>query len=541
MAAKHLKHFPKPLLDDLVANRWLPIVGAGLSRNAVLPSGQTMPLWNELGKFLAEDMQDYEYENPIDSISAYEHKFGRAKLIEKLSNLLFINKAQLGKTHRTFCAVQFDIVCTTNFDFLLEKGYENISRPYTPVIEQKQLSINRTPSTALLKLHGDLNHPDRLVATEEDYDLFVERYPVIATYLSNLFITRTAVLIGYSLDDPDFRQLWKIVGKRLGKVRRPAYALCVGARTADIARFKRRGVEVINLSKNKANYGKILSEVFEELRDYWQESFAVGNQVIEEESLQEFLFPKDSPTRLCYFTLPSSVRRFYRERVFPLVREAGFVPVTRDDVISPGDNLVAKIEALISKAFLVLIDASSNFASVETRIAITRKKADRVRIIFEEGTTIPLNIRQAQILKRPDLESDEVETFLAALDGWFKEAAKELKPRLVEAHRLLHAKEYRAAVISAISHLETTIRNRDDLQTQPIRGRGRKFIPFRQRLVMASDEDLLRKSEVQRILRWLKIRNDVVHKHTAVSAREARQIVKGIEEITSSPRWQKVN
>jgi hypothetical protein len=37
MAAKHISKFPKPLLDDLVAGRWLPIVGAGFSRNAVLP------------------------------------------------------------------------------------------------------------------------------------------------------------------------------------------------------------------------------------------------------------------------------------------------------------------------------------------------------------------------------------------------------------------------------------------------------------------------------------------------------------------------
>jgi SIR2-like domain len=29
----------------------------------------------------------------------------------------------------------------------------------------------------------------------------------LATYLSNQLITKTAVFIGYSLDDPDFRQL----------------------------------------------------------------------------------------------------------------------------------------------------------------------------------------------------------------------------------------------------------------------------------------------------------------------------------------------
>jgi hypothetical protein len=60
MAARHLNRFPKPLLDDLVAGRWLPIVGAGFSRNAVLPPPKEMPLWPDLGKLLASELRDYE-------------------------------------------------------------------------------------------------------------------------------------------------------------------------------------------------------------------------------------------------------------------------------------------------------------------------------------------------------------------------------------------------------------------------------------------------------------------------------------------------
>ncbi len=200
MKNKYLEQFPKPLLDDLVDGRWLPIVGAGLSRNAFLPHQQTIPLWNELGEGIAEDMQDYEYANPTDAISAYSHEFSRPKLIEKLSELLFIDEAQPGETHRAFCALKFDIVCTTNLDFLLERQYARNSIPYTPLINEDQLSIKLPNShIALLKLHGDLHHPDRLVATEEDYDAFLARYPVIATYLANLLITRGQVLFSVEI------------------------------------------------------------------------------------------------------------------------------------------------------------------------------------------------------------------------------------------------------------------------------------------------------------------------------------------------------
>jgi hypothetical protein len=57
MATKYLQSFPKPLLDDLIAGRWLPIVGAGFSRNAVLPQGKAMPLWTDLGEALGRDLK----------------------------------------------------------------------------------------------------------------------------------------------------------------------------------------------------------------------------------------------------------------------------------------------------------------------------------------------------------------------------------------------------------------------------------------------------------------------------------------------------
>ncbi len=497
-------------------------------------------------------MQDYEYVYPIDAISAYAHEFGRPKLIEKLSDLLLIGEARPGKTHRAFCSIQFDIVCTTNLDFLLERQYERALKSCTPLIGEDQLSIKlQESSVALLKLHGDLNHPDRLVATEEDYDTFLERYPSVATYLANLLITRTAVLIGYSLDDPDFRQVWQVVGERLGKARRMAYALCVGARPADVTRFERRGVKVINLPGKKSKYGEILSEAFGELKNYWQEQIVPESRVIEEEPLQELSLPRGSATRLCFFALPLSAHPFYRMRVFPLVREVGLVPVTADEVISPGESVVAKVEALISRASFVVVDASSEFTLAEARMALGQNEPGRLCVIIEEGAPIPVEIQRPEILResdlaseedalvpierqrikvlsRPDLVSVEVGQFLRDLEEWLREAVGGLKPRLSgETRRLFHAREYRAAVISAITNLETVLRERLDV---PI-SRGRKFISLREMLDTADKKGLLGKYRAAQVSQWLKIRNYVVHGHGSVSEKAAREIVRGVEEI----------
>ncbi len=547
MRTKYLKKFPPPLLDDLVCGRWLPIVGAGMSKNAVLAAGNTMPLWQELGEKLAEEIQGFEYESPIDAISAFDHEFRRPKLIEKLTELLHIYDAKPGDAHRTFCDVPFDIVCTTNFDFFLERQYELTPRPCTSLVEEDQLSVNlQGSSIALLKLHGDLNHPNRLVVTEEDYDAFLERYPVLATYLANLLITRTPVLIGYSMSDPDFRQLWQIVEERLGKARRLAYALCVGVSSTEVARFHRRGVKVINLSKNRKRSGQVLSETFDELNKYWQEKNPIGSQLKEEESPEQFTLQKKAVTRLCFFAIPLSARPFYLANVFPLVEEVGLAPITADPNTSPGGNIFATIDALVSRASLIVVDTSSEYAVAEARRTIAREKPVKVLVVAQEGTSTPFDMTGMEILYRPDLTSRDVgkflDEFLVRLTATLEEIqpkladerhrslqSEEIQPKLAgERHRLLKSNEYRAAVISAITHLETVLRRRLDVAETTDRG----FVSVTNMINIAKRRELLGKFAVDQVLRWLEMRNQVVHSDISVSPTMAKRIVHGVDEIT---------
>ena len=116
-------------------------------------------------------------------------------------------------------------ICTTNWDTLLERGFDLADREYV-IVEEEQLSIGVNPrAVTLIKLHGDLDHPHRLVASEADYDRYIARNPLLVTYVSNLLITRTPLFIGYSIDDPDFRQIMAVISDRLGRLTRMGYAL----------------------------------------------------------------------------------------------------------------------------------------------------------------------------------------------------------------------------------------------------------------------------------------------------------------------------
>ena len=277
--------------------------------------------------------------------------------MNQLRELLLVGDAQPGSVHKAFCDIPFDIVCTTNFDFLLERQYELIPRFVYPIVDEDQLSINvSSAGTKLLKLHGDLNHPKRLVATEADYDGFLVSYPLMATYLANQLISKTALFVGYSLDDPDFRQVWRAVTDRLGRTRRAAYSIGVNVGASDVMRFQRRGVKVISLPGPKDGYGEVLAQAFMELRDYIRDNVIAVSNVTEEQSLQELLLPRATSTRLCFFSVPLAILSFYRQYVFPAVEDAGFVPVTADELVTPGDSLLAKIDTLIDRAFVMVIE-----------------------------------------------------------------------------------------------------------------------------------------------------------------------------------------
>lgn len=531
MPKKYIDAFPKPLLDDLVTGKWLPIIGAGFSRNAILPPKKQMPLWHELGKLIGKELGDYEPSNPIDALSAYEYEFKRPKLIEILSKLLLVDNARPGDAHKAFCQMQFDMVCTTNFDFLLEKQYELTPRLCTPLIDEDQLSVNiGDAGVALLKLHGDLHHPTRLIATENDYDLFLNKYPLLATFVANLLITRTAVLIGYSLDDPDFRQLWQIVGERLGRSRRTAYVITVGAKKTDVARFERRGIKVINLVSNKSSYGTVLSDAFNELYEYWQDNVIPASYVKEEQPLRELSLPPQAPTRLCFFAVPITLSSFYRDKVFPIVKEYGFVPVTADDVVSPGDTIFPKIDALIKRAQLFVVDASTQNTLFELQLAVKNISPSQILVIAQRNIfrQLPLEMSNFYILTRPDFFSADPVEFLEGIRVWLNKAAERFESTSVsEPSRLLNAGEYRAAVISSITLLESSLRKWLDIPSST----SAKPITLRSMLEIARQQELLGKYEVRTILEWLKIRNEVVHGDKKISKNVAEEIVNGVLDI----------
>ncbi|KQM70358.1 hypothetical protein ASE74_23545 [Pedobacter sp. Leaf216] len=534
---KYLKFFPKPFLEDLIYGRVLPIIGAGFSKNAIFPIGKSIPDWDQLGREFADSISGYNYNGAIDAISAYQHQFSRVRMIEKLTKLLLTREIRPGDAHKAFCRLPFQTVATTNFDFLLEQAYGLLQRYCRPVIEEEQLAIANGDSNeiALFKIHGDLHHPKRIVATEEDYDGFLNRYPMLSTYLANLFISKTIIFIGYSLDDPDLRQVFQMVKDRLGSLKRKAYTLRISSSGQDTARFNRRDVQVINIPLLPGkSYSTVFEEVFEELRHYWVTNFPAIATITEEDPLMEFSASRDGSIngRLVYFSLPRDLISIYKKYIFPIVEAAGFAPITSDDILGPNaQNNAAKVVALIERSSIVVVHIDNFNPSFELNMALSiRGTGKKIRVIVVSNIAFPDSLRSKQmdfiledidIFKNIDEFSGQFEQAFEVMSSEFKEDFKS------ESRRLLDKREYKAAIISAITQLESRLRNNIDIVLKiPIR-----IVPLTQLLKYAIEYNLLDQNDYMNIKNWMSVRNQLVHLDGKTTPSQAKLIVEGVHTI----------
>lgn len=528
----YLSNFPEPFLEDMVQGRCLPFIGAGFSLNAKIPSGKKMLDWDGLGKKVASTLPEYQYTTPLEALSAYAHEFSRVKLVEFLSSSLLVTLIQPAKAHEEFCRLPFERVVTTNFDFLLEQAYAKLNKYCIPLVSEDQLAVGDPQAgVRLLKLHGDLHHPNRLVVTEEDYDAFLNALPLLATHLSSLLIDHTALFIGYSLDDPDFRQIWQLVKDRLGALRRPAYVLQVGAASHVVSRYERRGVKVINLPKTpNRSYAETLEIAFRELLDYWSSRLISLSTSTESEPQAELSLPPSALSRLAFFSVPTRYASLYKSRVYPIAEKYGFSPVMAAEVVAPGDNLMAKVYALIERSAIVVADLSSPNTVFEVGMAISKQGiAKPLIIITDDLSSIPYDLSQHITIRRPRMFDDESGTFLRSLESAFAQAFEKLSPTLEdEPSRLLAKKEYRAAVIAVFSLLEHELRN--FFEVSGVRGFG-----SRSSLVILLDfarsKEVLSDSDFMLMRKHVAVRNRLAHARDDVPAQAARLIVKETSRV----------
>ncbi len=197
------------LVEQIREGRVALFVGAGVSREAGLPGG-----W-ELAEMLATEI-DYAPQ-PGDTLGAiaeyYMRELSWSALIDRLVMWLDTN-AEPGPSHQLIPYFDWRAIYTTNYDQLLEHGYEALDKPFHKVLYNPQLRDLSTGVTPIIKLHGCLSRAHRrsrespLVITDLNYESYGQNREALTSKLKQfLFDGNTLLFLGYGLRDRFWQDL----------------------------------------------------------------------------------------------------------------------------------------------------------------------------------------------------------------------------------------------------------------------------------------------------------------------------------------------
>lgn len=215
----------KQLIAQIERGNCVLFVGSGVSTEAGLPSA-----W-DLTQELAQ-MIDYPLENePLSTIAQYVEDtpgFGRAALISFLEERLIDSK--IGESHRLIPRFPWAAVYTTNYDTLIEDGYEATGQQSHPVLQSTDLSaLKDKKTTPIIKLHGCITVPRSrelpLIVTDKDYLDFGANRQALINDLKHHMYQRSILFIGHSLKDDNFRRIYNDIRQELREYQLYSYAV----------------------------------------------------------------------------------------------------------------------------------------------------------------------------------------------------------------------------------------------------------------------------------------------------------------------------
>ena len=138
--------------------------------------------------------------------------------------------------HRELATIPFvDEIYTTNWD-----DYFETECYATPYVSADDFAFWNLPGRKVFKLHGSIRNVGSLIVTADDYDRCYKslRDGLIGSTLKLALATKTIVFLGYSMADPDFLRLWKIIQNELGDLVPAAYWVTLNPTTSRTSREK---------------------------------------------------------------------------------------------------------------------------------------------------------------------------------------------------------------------------------------------------------------------------------------------------------------
>jgi len=211
--------WPDNLVRDIARRRAIVMLGSGVSKNSIGNGGAKPPTWREFldeafatvpphSRHIASALNAGDYLSACEWIKRRMDDRWNPYLISKFLTPAF----QPNKMHEHIFGLDTSIYITPNFDKIFDNYITDQTHGTTIVktyYDDDVHQLLRTNARLILKVHGTIDAPDRMIFGRGKYAEARVIYAPFYHLLDALLLTNTFLLLGCGLNDPDFRLLFE--------------------------------------------------------------------------------------------------------------------------------------------------------------------------------------------------------------------------------------------------------------------------------------------------------------------------------------------
>ncbi len=244
----------------------LPFIGAGVSMSVRWLSGGSErrgPSWGEL---VDEAARQLGFQDPellrvrgtdlqiLEYFHIQRHSFGA------LNNWLNKEMSPPDDALRSAVILQELVALqrcrlfyTTNFDDFIERAFGLFKRPFRRIALEAHMVRDLDPATAeIIKFHGDLEYPDKMVLSESQYQRRLTLQSDMDHRLRSDMLGRTLLFLGYSFRDWNVSYLFRLINEQFrnqpGSLPgRRGFITVADPSNFEVSLFMERNIEVISI------------------------------------------------------------------------------------------------------------------------------------------------------------------------------------------------------------------------------------------------------------------------------------------------------
>lgn len=210
--------WPISLVAELAERRCVVFLGSGASAASPCDNpSKKLPNWEGLLGRLRELLSDTETKQVAQDLITKKQYLDAAQVIHDgvnaadfrrvMREIFAAPRFHASRLHELCHELDQKIVITTNYDEIYENYCRQGEAAEAYVVykhyDSNPLNGIRSPDRVILKAHGCVSEPSKMVLTRKQYFEARRTYPGFYDLLDALFLTNTVLFLGYSISDPD--------------------------------------------------------------------------------------------------------------------------------------------------------------------------------------------------------------------------------------------------------------------------------------------------------------------------------------------------